>query len=99
MMPYLECMAESAGSFLALSSDSVPEHEHVQTVLEQMQNNLDEGILIHGKLCFLYYKYTYTHTYKYIYIYIYIYIRVFLKFFFFHFFCSHPLNLCICLQK
>ncbi|XP_025420719.1 glycerol-3-phosphate acyltransferase 1, mitochondrial-like isoform X2 [Sipha flava] len=49
MMPYLECMAESAGSFLALSSDSVPEHEHVQTVLEQMQNNLDEGILIHGE--------------------------------------------------
>lgn len=50
MMPYLECMAESAGSFLALQSDSVPEREHVQTVLEQMQENLNEGILFHGKL-------------------------------------------------
>lgn len=49
MMPYLECMAECAGSFLALSEDSVPECEHVQTILKQMHDNLDEGILFYGK--------------------------------------------------
>lgn len=52
-MPYLECMAESAGSFVALSSDVVPEREHVQTVLNQMHENLNEGVLFHGKFCLL----------------------------------------------
>lgn len=51
-MPYLECMAECAGSFLAMPENSVPEREHVQTILKQMHENLDEGILFYGK--FLY---------------------------------------------
>jgi len=51
MMPYLECMAESAGSFLALSENSVIEREHVQTILNQMHENLEEGILSYGKFC------------------------------------------------
>lgn len=50
-MPYLECMAESAGSFLALSENSVMERDHVQTILNQMNENLDEGILSYGKFC------------------------------------------------
>jgi len=50
MMPYLECMAESAGSFLALSENSVMERDHVQTILSQMHENLGEGILSCGKL-------------------------------------------------
>ncbi|KAL4149450.1 hypothetical protein QTP88_003400 [Uroleucon formosanum] len=49
MMPYLECMAESAGSFLALSENSVIEREHVQTILNQMHENLEEGILSYGE--------------------------------------------------
>ncbi|CAI6369617.1 unnamed protein product [Macrosiphum euphorbiae] len=49
MMPYLECMAESAGSFLALSENSVTEREHVQTILNQMHENLEEGILSYGE--------------------------------------------------
>ncbi|XP_003247305.1 glycerol-3-phosphate acyltransferase 1, mitochondrial isoform X2 [Acyrthosiphon pisum] len=49
MMPYLECMAESAGSFLALSNNSVIEREHVQTILNQMHENLKEGILSYGE--------------------------------------------------
>ncbi|XP_060841831.1 glycerol-3-phosphate acyltransferase 1, mitochondrial-like isoform X2 [Rhopalosiphum padi] len=49
MMPYLECMAESAGSFLALSENSVTEREHVQTILNQMHENLEEGILSCGE--------------------------------------------------
>ncbi|XP_022173907.1 glycerol-3-phosphate acyltransferase 1, mitochondrial isoform X3 [Myzus persicae] len=49
MMPYLECMAESAGSFLAVSENSVIEREHVQTILNQMHENLEEGILSYGE--------------------------------------------------
>lgn len=49
MMPYLECMAESAGSFLALSESSVTEREHIQTILNQMHENLEEGILSYGE--------------------------------------------------
>lgn len=48
-MPYLECMAESAESFLELSDDSVTEREHVQTILNQMHKNLLKGILFYGK--------------------------------------------------
>jgi len=51
-MPYLECMAECAGSFLDMPYVySVPEHEHVQTILKQMHENLEEGILFYGKSC------------------------------------------------
>lgn len=50
MMPYVECMAESAGSFLALPDDSILECEHVQNILTQMHENLEEGILCCGKL-------------------------------------------------
>ncbi|XP_015367748.1 PREDICTED: glycerol-3-phosphate acyltransferase 1, mitochondrial-like isoform X2 [Diuraphis noxia] len=49
MMPYLECMAESAGSFLALSENSVIERDHVQIILNQMHENLEEGILSYGE--------------------------------------------------
>lgn len=52
-MPHLECMAECAGSFLALVNDSVSEREHVQTILNQMHENLEEGILTYGKCCYL----------------------------------------------
>lgn len=48
-MPYVECMAECAESFLAMSNTSVPEREHVQTVLSQMHEDLEEGILCYGK--------------------------------------------------
>lgn len=48
-MPYVECMAECAGSFLAMSENSVPERKHVQTILSQMHENLEEGILSHGR--------------------------------------------------
>lgn len=53
MMPYLECMAESAGSFLALSESSVTERQHIQTILNQMHENLEEGILSYGNFFFL----------------------------------------------
>lgn len=53
MMPYLECMAECAGSFLELQEDSVSEHDHIQTILKQMHENLEEGILYYGNYCFL----------------------------------------------
>jgi len=46
-------MAESAGSFLALSENSVIERDHVQTILNQMHENLEEGILSYGKLNFV----------------------------------------------
>jgi len=62
MMPYLECMAECAGSFLVIPhGDSVSEHEHVQTILKQMHENLEVGILFYGKSCSLnvYYEYTF----------------------------------------
>ncbi|XP_025203067.1 glycerol-3-phosphate acyltransferase 1, mitochondrial isoform X2 [Melanaphis sacchari] len=49
MMPYLECMAESAGSFLVLPENSVTESEHIQTILYQMHENLEEGILSYGE--------------------------------------------------
>jgi len=52
MMPYLECMAECAGSFLALSVASVSEHEHVQTILNQMHQNLEDGVLFYGSYYF-----------------------------------------------
>lgn len=51
MLPYLECMAECARSFLAMTKNSVPEHEHIQTILKQMHKNLDEGNLFYGKFC------------------------------------------------
>jgi len=41
-------MAESAGSFLFVSENSVIEREHVQTILNQMHENLEEGILSYG---------------------------------------------------
>lgn len=49
MMPYVECMAESAGSFLALTENSVIEREHIQTILNQMHENLEDGILSYGE--------------------------------------------------
>lgn len=51
MMPYLECMAECTGSFLALEEVSVPERQHVQSILKQMHENLEEGILFYGNYC------------------------------------------------
>ncbi|VVC46482.1 Hypothetical protein CINCED_3A022004 [Cinara cedri] len=49
IMPYLECMAECAGSFYDLNDDTVPERLHVQTILEQMHENLADGYLVHGE--------------------------------------------------
>lgn len=51
MMPYLECMAECAESFIAMSEDLVTEREHIQTILQQMHENIDDGILYYGKFC------------------------------------------------
>lgn len=54
MMPYLECMAECAGSFYDIIDDTVSEYEHVQTILKQMQINWADGILINGKFLCIY---------------------------------------------
>lgn len=51
-MPFVECMAECAGSFICLQNNIVPEREHVQTILKQMHENLEEGILSYGKTLF-----------------------------------------------
>jgi len=62
MMPYLECMAECAESFIVIPyGDSVSEPEHVQTILKQMHENLELGIVLYGKSCSLniYYEYTF----------------------------------------
>lgn len=56
-MPHLECMAECAGSFLALANESVPERKHVQTIISQMHENLEEGILSYGKFVLFVNKY------------------------------------------
>lgn len=48
-MPYLECMAECAGSFYDLIVDTVSEREHVQNILAQMHASLADGILVNGK--------------------------------------------------
>lgn len=50
-MPHLECMAECAGSFIGMTNDSVLEREQVQTILKQMHENLEEGILSYGTFC------------------------------------------------
>lgn len=54
MMPYLECMAESAGSFYHVVDDAVSEREHVQTILTQMQGDWANGVLMNGKFLCIY---------------------------------------------
>lgn len=53
-MPYIECMSECAQSFLGIKTNLVPEHEHIQTILKQMYENLDKGTLSYGKTLFNY---------------------------------------------
>jgi len=44
-------MAECAGSFIVLDDYLVTERDHVQTILKQMHENLEEGILCYGNYC------------------------------------------------
>lgn len=54
MMPYLECLAECAESFISedFTFDSVPEREHVKTILKQMNEDFEDESLLYGELIF-----------------------------------------------
>ncbi|XP_050436945.1 glycerol-3-phosphate acyltransferase 1, mitochondrial [Adelges cooleyi] len=49
MMPFLECMAECAYSFIASPYETVRENDQIQTILTQMQDNFAGGYLIYGE--------------------------------------------------